>query len=558
VILLVLGGFARAAGDVPTAAEVTERGRSLAAALDQLLAPEKPQEGRVVWLLLDPSPSLATARFGEEFDAALTRNAQRLAGTKIGLFLAGTEGAPALAPTDDFAALAGAVRTALVRPRDTFRDVYADVRHVAGAFSGAAAPREILLVTLENGDAEDEVEATAGLLARRDIRLSAISREAFLSDTYWLNRGPTAPRGYDMAGGDAAFIQVPWGWLFQQETANEVVPSGFGMYGITRLAAASGGRVFLFYPTSAADVACTRFGSCPFCANDHIGCRETYQSHRLRALSPLAGSRSEVFAAAARDPYLKAVLRAWDRASKDGLVRSRPSVEISGGTLKPERRQLGSAAGISSSLNFSSQQARADRMVKDCDRVIADLESDMERAAAAGGSDRYRTIAELTRVLLHVTRVNLILFSGFCREAGPEILASAKKRDAEPPEVPRYTAEFRITGISYSMMPLCHGVKPFSELHLPGGEEADRAIAALAPVVEGFVSRHAHTPFAEAVRRSGLARFQLVGIGHPGQPPDRTISGSQSGSTATQGRARPPRAGAGSSGTGGPASGGGR
>ena len=47
-------------------------------------------------------------------------------------------------------------------------------------------------------------------------------------------------------------MEVPWGWLFQQSVANQTVPGGFASFGLTRIATASGGRIFLFFPASPA------------------------------------------------------------------------------------------------------------------------------------------------------------------------------------------------------------------------------------------------------------------------------------------------------------------
>ena len=48
--------------------------------------------------------------------------------------------------------------------------------------SGKSGSREIVLVTLENGDAEDDVEATVAALGRAGVKLSVIAREAFLAN----------------------------------------------------------------------------------------------------------------------------------------------------------------------------------------------------------------------------------------------------------------------------------------------------------------------------------------------------------------------------------------
>lgn len=553
-VLLVAAGTAR--GQDVTAADVTERGRDLPAILDLSLAAAGGGPGVLV-VLLDPTPSLAQSRFADEFEAALGRQAEALSATAIAVVRAGDEGPALIAPTKDRAAAAAAVRKALDRTDLAFRNVYGDVRRAASLLAGADGKREMLLVTLENGDAEDEAEATAGLLERGRIRLSAIAREAFLSDSYWLERASSAPRGFDLAGGDAAFVELPWGWLFQQRVANQNVASGFPMFGIARLAAASGGRVFLYYPSPPESGTCGSYG-CPFCDQDHLACAEPYASHRLKVLAPSVASRARIFAGAGADPYLRATLAAWGQAAKKGLLRSRPSVAAAGSSLRPERRQTGIAATVGSSLNFDGEASRAEALAREAARILADLEVDLAAAeAAGGGSERQRAIAELVRVHLAITRLNLLSFAAFCREVGPPQLAKIRNGVIDPPEDYRYSDGFRITGIGYSMIPLCHGVKAFRDLELPGGEAMRREYEALGTIVEGFLARHARTPFAEAVRRSGVAKFYFAGVGRLGPPPPRPIGHKPSDSETTT-PDRPSRGGATSGGASGPTSGGDR
>jgi hypothetical protein len=542
----------------PTAADVTERGRSLDRILDIVLLPEgRPIEGaRTLLLLVDPTASLKAAGLPAALGAALERNAAALGGTRVGVLTVGAAKGPALAPTRDRAAVVAAVEALLADAADTFRNVYADVRAAVQQLRRESGRRDLLLVTLENGDVEDDVEATAAALARADVRLSVVAREAFLADTWLLERPQEAPRDLEPAGGDAAWVDLPWGYLFQQTVANSAVLSGFAMYGLTRLAAASGGHVFPWYPPSATPHQCVIYGTCPFCTGDHVPPGAAYRPERLQALAPSALARDEAFGRAARDPAVRLVLRTWDRMSKEGLVRSRPSVRLAGSSLRPEKRPLGRWETLGSSLAFASQAGRADRLTAECEAILQDLEQGLEGLAGGGADARAVAVAEATRVLLHVTRYNLRAFAAFCRTVGPE-LERQDAGDLAPPEVPRYGDDLLPIGIGYTSMGLCHGAAPYRELRLPGGAEMDAALDALVPVVDGFLARYRHTPFADVVRRSGLALFHFTVRGRVVPPPPRKVPGSPTESTSTP-SSRPPRQGGGSSGGGsGPTTGGG-
>jgi hypothetical protein len=216
---------ARAGGDTATsAADATEPGRRIERALDLVLdaTPRVPSGPRTLALVVDPSATLASAGFAERLDAALARQAKALAATELLVVRAGAKDPVVLPATADHAAVSAAVRDALKLARNETRNVYADVRTAVQAMAGRAGARELLLVTLENGDAEDDLEGTVKTLERGHVRCFVLAGEAFLSDSYWLSHPKTgAPKGTTLTGGDAAFAEVPWGWLFQRGQAHE-------------------------------------------------------------------------------------------------------------------------------------------------------------------------------------------------------------------------------------------------------------------------------------------------------------------------------------------------
>ena len=563
VLVLLLAAAAPRAGagdDLPRAVEVTERGRDVDRILDMVLTsrPATGEDGRVLALLLDVTASLQRSDFAGELEAALERNARALAGTRIAVAAVG-DGFLTLPPTQDRELTVLRVKQLCARPRTAFQNVYAAVRTLLGHLKGEPGAQEILLVTLENGDAEDDVERTVSALRRADTRLSVICREAFLSDSYWVVTPPRGPPDTTFTGSEAAFVEIPWGLRFQWGIPNNGVLSGYAMYGLTRLAAATDGRVYLFYPPSGTPHVCCLYSwsECLFCGGDHAPEGAVYQSQRLRALSPLAASRAEVLRHALSDPWYRAVQHAWETAAREGLVYSRPSLDRSGGTLRIEKHPYRGWTPLGTTVSFASEIARGRRQIAACEKVLADLDREVAQAREAGGEERYRAVAETTRLMFQVTRFNLLHFVAFCEDVGPEH-ARCGAEDYEPPEATTYPRGTRFRALGYWNLSLCHGVKPFRAVRFPGDDTLERERFALQVRWDAFLRRWDHTPYAALVRRMGLTRHYLVvrpGYVPPGQ---RRVPDTEKDTTLTlpERPARPARAGSGTSGGGGQASGG--
>ena len=72
----------------------------------------------------------------------------------------------------------------------------------------------------------------------------------------------------------------------------------------------------------------------------------------------------------------------------------------------------------------------------------------------------------------------LLLFAAFCRDVAPA-LSGRRAADHEPPEIPYYRDDVRFTGVGFTNLSLCHGVAPFLEIYLPGGEPVREALRSL-------------------------------------------------------------------------------
>ena len=559
VTCCLLLACASARADEPTsAAQVTEPGRTMTRALDIVLRGSGEADAkRTLVILVDPTPSLRAAGFSDLLERALAKAKGENPKRALALGIVGDKDTLRVTPTRDTGAVLAAVRASLEKPADGFRNVYEHVRRVASLLARRSGSRELFLVSLENGDGEDDLEATASALSRLHVHCSVLTTEAYLADSFYVSGSRAVPRGLTPGAGDAPYVTLPWGWLFQQAIANETTPSGFAHYGLTRLAAASGGKVFL-YAAPAGTHRCAIYGSCPFCAEDHQPRDEAFRSHRLDPLAPPADSRHDAGARLAHDPWFRAVLSAWAAASKEGLVRSRPSVRIAGGGVKPERRQTRSWAPLfGSPSGFGRLASKADKLAKTCDRILAALETDMGRIAEGEGSPRYRAYADYTRAMLYLTRTNLVGYAAWCREIAPKLLGK-EPYEFEPPEIQPLIEGRRVAGVSYTPLSLCHGVAPFGVLELPGGKAFRAELDQLDDVLTPYMRRYAHTPYGMALRHQGIARFYFTYRGTVTPTPRPKVGSTQEAETTEPGR--PSRSGSPSSGgtsSGGATTGGG-
>lgn len=558
--LLLLAG-ALAAQSAPTAANTTEAERGIGRALDLILArPASDRDyARTVLFVLDRTASLQNAGFAGELRAALQRHAPQLAGTSFALEGFGGDDVAGLAPTDDPQALLAACEAQLARPDAEFHDAFAAVRAHAPRLAQGSGQRVLVLVTFDNADVESELEKTTALLQHYGITTHVISSECYLADSYWDDKSyRQAPRGAELRGSDAALVDLPWGWLFQEAIANEISPAGFTTYGLGRLAAATGGRVFVFTPPDETQHRCAIYGQCLFCTGDHVQELETYFDGRLARIAPSLASRREALQELALDPWFRATFKLWEEAARAKLIRSWPAVKFSSSGLVPNRARTSSWPSWISTLSFERNARQADRLRKECRTIREDYENQLASLDPADGAPRQRAIADYTRLALRLTEINLLAYAAWAREIAPQWTARGGQ-ELEGPELPEIPEGRRPVGVSFRTLCLCHGVRPFEHVELPGGEELRAGLRELEIEVARYREAHGHTPFAVALHRSGIARFHLTYQGittNPERP--RSRSKSPDDPTTTTGRGRPQRAGGSSGGSSGPTTGGGR
>jgi hypothetical protein len=274
--------------------------------------------------------------------------------------------------------------------------------------------------------------------------------------------------------------------------------------------------------------------------------------HRLRALAPRIGPRRLVGKAAAADPYFQAAQSAWAAAAKKGVTVYRPTVGFTGDGLRARGLEEGKRFVLGDTTALEAQAVRGEKAAAACGTILNGLADAIRHADAVGGSERYRAIAEYTRVMLEVTRFNCRHYSAFCRRVAPA-WEKEENRAPKPPEIPVLRPDYLYYRIGFRNLSLCHGVRPLMEYRFPGGEKLHREMARLDRIVSEFLTRYAHSPFAQAVRRQCLATFYLVGKLQAGLPPPRWAprGGSQGAVSPSPGPQRPSRGAPSGGGAGG-------
>ena len=150
------------------------------------------------------------------------------------------------------------------------------------------------------------------------------------------------------------------------------------------------------------------------------------------------------------------------------------------------------------------------------------LERDLGRLRQTKGIPRYRAMAEYTRLMLQLTKVNLITFAGWCREIAPGLVAKHAPTFV-PPAQPRVDHDRRPQGIGHTNYCLCHGVAPFAQVDLPGGAELRQELAVLQSVAERFEQTTIRSGQARALPPEARRQLSIPRIPFWGLPARNTL-----------------------------------
>ncbi|MFV1958936.1 MAG: hypothetical protein ACC662_05935, partial [Planctomycetota bacterium] len=318
------------AGDWSEAREPTavyERGSTLVEALRHVtkdLAIRVKEEGGTADLLLvvDPTPTLR-----DEIDllAALVPvlAGGEPAGMRIGML--GIDGEPS-PPRADPTEAQKALLALTLQLRTKAKNVHAAIRQGVRLLRRARGPTALVLMTAEDSQGEDDVEATRDMLLNAGVAFYAIAPEAAFEGSWnstkrffaatraglAVRTRPEARRAKDESlyyGGDAAFPLVPRQWernLAQLEflwgrPPPYPVPSGFGNWALASLAWSTGGRYFLHDDRGRATAKAPPRGRG----------RQTllYDIGRTNRFAPDLRPRHRILKALGRNPRARAIVR---------------------------------------------------------------------------------------------------------------------------------------------------------------------------------------------------------------------------------------------------------
>ena len=504
-----------------TAKGITEPGRSLRRPLDMFLAtaPDSKTSARSLLVVLDPSPAVAEAGFGREFRAALA-SCGDLREARLGLFVVGAPKAR-VAPVAGEAERVGALIVAqLARPNEEPQNVFAALREAVPLLARCEAPRRLLLVTLDNGEAEDAVEETAKLLKRHQIQLDVITREACFADSQGAACGNpmtgearVPPRNALWVGGDAPWIDLPYGFLFQPYDTNSITPAGYAPWALARLVyGGGGGRVFLHAGATTYGHHCILRGECPTCGvhfywpdtrgKHHENHTEAYLPGRLEAMAPLVVSRTEAAECLTKDPYARAVHVAWQRAHEAGLVAGQPPLTLQENRLVPEKSEPDWERFAEFDLlgGFRPNDVpRIGKRARELAAAAAEIEVGLAKVLATNpdGDPRQRAIAHATQAMLLLTRVSLLSLERYCRQDAAEALRqlAAAGEKGEP-------------SLTCDEQSICHGMASYLRRETEEGP-VRAEMARLARLLDAFEQSFGGSPVSFAVRRLSFPKFRI-------------------------------------------------
>ncbi len=460
--------------------------------------------------------------------------------------------------------VAGAAESPVETP-----DLIAALRKAVSATDG---PGRVVFIADRRFEEDTGVEGLIETLLRRNLRFTAIAPEAGFGrawgDAYLvpkLRRGvpsllysdrvglsPFGPSDQSppWRGGDTAWPHLPghWrtlsglNWPFNDDYelrpsksplvyGRAPLPSSFGSYSLSRVAAATGGRYVIFgWTTSPA-------------------AGPAYDDVRCDRYAPDLRSRADIFADVARRPLARALVDVWATVAGDeaALVGVRPPVDRG----NPERMKPTPYGGNVLAACF---QERSDRdqfvdRVRKVSRTLLEKEKLLAEAMAASPPDRdavdrrYYADADLLRYILLLTRFSI----------GEAALTAEESIPTDAWDGRAYP------GLVASLLVPASDLGHRLIASLPGDVRDPVLFETLKAERSAFIERYRGTPFAETVERHFIATAAVAvcGTGEPYRPPPGGRNGSKSDKGKTDGGKPPPRPAApGSTGGGGGTTGG--
>ncbi len=454
----------------------------------------------------------------------------------------------------DLAPALQAIRMLGTEPDDTYKNALDAIRRVSQAMVAFAGRRILVLVTLENGDTEDDIEDTVLRLMKGGISLHVVSREAVYSDPFFEARMGglrSYYKSYDLelpyalAGTEGPAPEYPIGWILDRAGIHVNVPSGFGTWALSRLALATGGTYAILAPGDPGSLPFCAEAGCALCEGAHAGCDACYDPARLALVSPPLAAREACRSDLGKVALARSYFEAWQIAYDAGFCAMPPPVEVKGGNLNPrpprnaraplQPRPVGTigpepgipwtgweAQGATHGAMGVPGDQKADDIFRECDKALATLENALRTAGLPRPSIRTVAAAETLLCQLYATRFNLNQLR-IVREDLKAIdspLPSAATLDgfARPAFVDTRKRATDAWTFDYRNIRFCHGKERVVDVTFLGGAPVRREQLALAERVDRALQKYQGTPWEMLLRRIGLVLIRPIAL--PPPPPE--------------------------------------
>jgi len=479
----------------------------------------------VVWVV-DNASMLQSSKHGDLMAEAIPRafGSNKTRTHHAVLSMGPDDAGLVLKPSEDLAAVSRAIQTlAGSKPDDRIKNCLANLRTAAKVAAATGSPkRVVVLFTQENGDNEDDLEATVRTFKSSGVLFFAIAGEAVYADPYWesvienssYHSTSEADKfrklKFQLRGPECGYVEFPYGWPLQFQDPAYTVPSGFGTYGLNRLATLTGGKYFLYNIDRSSGTFCQRYG-CPLCSGRHKECGGAYDVTKLRMTGPDIGSRDQIRDRLSRERLFLALLGTWERLNRSGLLRGAPRLKATGGRLVEAKASGTSGSPFTFGADWKTNRGQAMRTAAELDRIVAEF-AQVLADEGSRGDKRVLATADAFHLHLRVLRWNLVQLALFCEEMDR---AARQKRPAG--ENPFSGAVFDdCTGCrsgSYGIRPvyLCHGGAALKDVRLLGGEAEEKDKRELLDLADRVIEKHRGTPWEVLVRRAALLIFTHAG-----------------------------------------------
>jgi hypothetical protein len=513
----------RATAQEDSAEEVTVRYLPLPKIVKRISEEAIPEEGKtsvpvlLCWIVDNAKIMAQNGVFAQLASALAEARLQAGADTQVPLSMAvvafGQKAVPLTPPTRDMAVISSALKSLREKPDDGYKNCMKALRDSARAYDRFKGRKVLVLFTPENSDSEDDPEGTLRFLKSQGATVFVISREAVYSDPFWQQRA--SPVRFRFHGPETAEIEFPGRWTLQYFDPHEGVPSGFGCWGMSRIASETGGKYFLYYPDGEGRCYCSTIG-CPLCSGQHLACDFGYTPGFLRyGHEPDLRSRAEYRQNLSRCKLYLAYVMAWQTCYELGLFDMGPPFRPGTTTGESTRRcgprgghllPRGSTAALNSP--WAGWKANA---------LAAIPKAEATRKALRRTAKRYKSSApprivaacDTFDAALTVTLFNLKQLVLYC-----DLLQKRQKSMS-----PR-------TRIWIRKYPFCHGTKPLEGVEFLGDSALSREKKRMLKRIQVLLQKYALSPWGLVIKRLGVAYFEEY-IPQPGgrttwkRPPPR-------------------------------------